>query len=287
MSRSVLVFALFPLCFASAAQAAGSNSKSLEDLLRSITARQVYTTTDEPGTIVDAVAAERARGGQSSQQPSQQPRVTPAATARAVTAMPRNTSRDDIAATVDAVAREYPGTATNPGSRHATVASARPAKSHDTDVRDVVSILNPGHHAAQTRQQPIVDLDGESVAPLNAKKAPKGGATFAAVIPDRAKSQAGVYTYGPVRGGITLSEVATNLLPSAEVTVAQMMWALYQKNKQAFANGNIARLKANSTLNVPHLDEVLAISRTAAEAALARMRTAPDRTASAKLNTAL
>jgi FimV-like protein len=290
MSRSILVIALFSMSFASGTQAAGNNSRSLEDILRSITARQVYKTNDDPGAIVDAVAAERSRSEKAVRAPNPASASSPART-RGLETHP-----DDIAAVVDAVARERAGadsvaeTVARVGASPAPTAVAgtqHGPSSYDAGIRDVVSILNPEKRPAQPKHQPIVDLDGESVAPLNTRQAPKRVATFAAVIPERAKPQPGVYTYGPTRGGITLTEVATNLLPSKDVTVAQMMWALYQKNKQAFTNEDITRLKPKSTLNVPHLDEVQAVSRAAAEEALARLRTPPNRTASAKLSTAL
>jgi len=49
------------------------------------------------------------------------------------------------------------------------------------------------------------------------------------------------------------------------------MWALYRKNPEAFTNKNINSLKAHSLLNVPEMDELLAVSRVEAEAQITRL----------------
>ena len=57
------------------------------------------------------------------------------------------------------------------------------------------------------------------------------------------------HSYGPVRQGETLSEIAESLLVDG-VTMNQMMIALYDANRDAFA-GNINVLREGATLRVP------------------------------------
>ena len=67
--------------------------------------------------------------------------------------------------------------------------------------------------------------------------------------PQVARSNAAAH-YGPVKPGETLSEIAENLLVD-DVTLNQMMMALYDANRGAFAN-NINVLREGAVLQVPH-----------------------------------
>jgi len=65
-------------------------------------------------------------------------------------------------------------------------------------------------------------------------------------------------TYGPVRKGEYLAGIASALKPDG-VSLEQMLVALYQSNKHAFAGNNMNRLKAGQILRVPeagHAEEV-------------------------------
>ncbi len=57
-------------------------------------------------------------------------------------------------------------------------------------------------------------------------------------------------TYGPVRKGENLSSIASAMKPEG-VSLEQMLVALFQSNKQAFAGNNMNRLKAGQILRVP------------------------------------
>ncbi|CAM3860699.1 FimV/HubP family polar landmark protein [Rheinheimera salexigens] len=63
-------------------------------------------------------------------------------------------------------------------------------------------------------------------------------------------------TIGPLRANDTLWRVAERLKPSANVSLYQVMYALYQKNPDAFLDNNLNHLKPNAILNVPTLREV-------------------------------
>lgn len=57
-------------------------------------------------------------------------------------------------------------------------------------------------------------------------------------------------TYGPVRKGENLAGIASALKPEG-VSLEQMLVALFQSNKRAFAGNNMNRLKAGQILRVP------------------------------------
>ena len=153
-------------------------------------------------------------------------------------------------------------------------ASAAPASgSEDNEIRDVVALVGGGGTSprsyanedvvsvnnAKVTRQPVIDLDQLNTAPLAKHTTP--------LIPNRPR----LYAFGPTKPGSTLADIADHLLPSSRVTVAQMMWALYRKNPEAFVNKNINNLKPRSLLNVPELDELMAVSRTEAETQIARL----------------
>ena len=61
--------------------------------------------------------------------------------------------------------------------------------------------------------------------------------------------------YGPIRKGENLSGIASALKPEG-VSLEQMLVALFQSNKQAFAGNNMNRLKAGQILRVPEAGQV-------------------------------
>ena len=66
-------------------------------------------------------------------------------------------------------------------------------------------------------------------------------------------------TYGPVEKGEHLRKIAGEVKPS-EVSMEQMLAALYRENKAAFIDNNMNRLKAGQILRVPSAEEVGKIS---------------------------
>lgn len=71
--------------------------------------------------------------------------------------------------------------------------------------------------------------------------------------------------YGPVAGGETLWEIASNARPNTQVTVNQMMLAILRANPDAFSKGNVNALKRGAVLRIPSAED--AGSMAAAEAA--------------------
>ncbi|NII10123.1 FimV/HubP family polar landmark protein [Oleiagrimonas sp. C23AA] len=69
--------------------------------------------------------------------------------------------------------------------------------------------------------------------------------------------------YGPVHDGQTLTSVARQTLP-ADVSLSQMMLALYKENPDAFYKDNINALKRGAVLRVPSKAQAEALSEAAA-----------------------
>ena len=65
----------------------------------------------------------------------------------------------------------------------------------------------------------------------------------------------GADTYGPVEKGDTLNKIAQQVKPS-NVSLEQMLVALYRENQSAFVNNNMNRLKTGQILKVPSAPEV-------------------------------
>ncbi len=72
-------------------------------------------------------------------------------------------------------------------------------------------------------------------------------------------SQASGETYGPIQKGETLRKIAEEVKPS-NVSLEQMLVALYRENQSAFAGNNMNRLKTGQILKVPSGDQVSQIT---------------------------
>ena len=85
--------------------------------------------------------------------------------------------------------------------------------------------------------------------PLDQKLLGKGEKKAAAPSP------AGGEEYGPVKKGQNLAGIAAEVKPEG-VSLEQMLVALFQTNKQAFAGNNMNRLKAGQILRLPEADKI-------------------------------
>ncbi|WP_428384854.1 FimV/HubP family polar landmark protein [Nevskia ramosa] len=81
--------------------------------------------------------------------------------------------------------------------------------------------------------------------------------------------------YGPVLETQTLWSVARELRPSSEVTMEQMVLAIYRANPQAFGGGSINRLLSGSLLNVPTAEQVTAVDAETAHNRVDALRAQP------------
>lgn len=67
-------------------------------------------------------------------------------------------------------------------------------------------------------------------------------------------------SYGPVKAGESLYRIALNYRQQG-VTISQLMMSIFEANPQAFANGNINRLKVGAMLEIPDQETVSSIGR--------------------------
>ncbi|HEX5629085.1 MAG TPA: FimV/HubP family polar landmark protein, partial [Usitatibacteraceae bacterium] len=136
--------------------------------------------------------------------------------------------------------REYPILLDPPGfadaKAAAPVAAARPAAAA------------PEPAAAPAAAAPVAAPGG----------APSAKTEMAAASPGLVK-EAARDSYGPVEKGENLSKIAGQVKP-AEVSMEQMLAALYRENQSAFIDSNMNRLKAGQILRVPSAEEVGKIS---------------------------
>lgn len=70
-------------------------------------------------------------------------------------------------------------------------------------------------------------------------------------------------SYGPVKPGETLRKIASTVKPEG-VNVEQMLVSLFRANQQAFAGGNMNRLKTGQILRVPEAGEASALEKSEA-----------------------
>ncbi len=77
-------------------------------------------------------------------------------------------------------------------------------------------------------------------------------------------------TYGPVKSGQTLTQVARAVLPDSKVSLDQVMVALLAANPNAFVRGNINGLKRGAILRIPSTQQISNRSATDAAAEVRR-----------------
>ena len=100
-----------------------------------------------------------------------------------------------------------------------------------------------------------------SPAPATTPGGPSARVELASTAPGAPReTPASGDTYGPVQKGETLRKIAEETKPS-DVSLEQMLVALYRSNQSAFVNNNMNRLKAGQILKVPSAAEVAQIER--------------------------
>lgn len=68
-------------------------------------------------------------------------------------------------------------------------------------------------------------------------------------------------TYGPTTNSDTLWHIASELQPSSDISVQQVMIGLFNHNRDAFYSSNINALESDKVLNLPSLDVLSSIPR--------------------------
>ncbi len=95
------------------------------------------------------------------------------------------------------------------------------------------------------------------VAPSNDKVSKAGAAAGIQVENELVSGGA----YGPTRRNDTLWDIAAKLRPRKDISIEQMMIALYEANPDAFYKDNVNALMAGKKLKVPEINSILKISR--------------------------
>lgn len=139
-----------------------------------------------------------------------------------------------------------------PASSAPVVSARPPARAASAGSRDY--FLTPEELAAL----PPAPTDTTPRAPAVRTSTPtSSGGTSAGAFDDG--------SYGPVRSGQTLSIIAREVRGSRTgISLPQVSLALYESNPDAFAGGDINRLRKGATLNVPTAAEMSAVSESAA-----------------------
>jgi len=134
--------------------------------------------------------------------------------------------------------------------------------------RDISLLFDPVDYASVP---PLIDGD-RSVA--QRYDALASSATDA--MPTAASVAAAWPQHVTVRSGDSLSTLAASLLPHSGVNREALMVALFQSNPAAFIEGDVNRLRAGVSLDVPSPEDVAAISRREAAATLAALSETQD-----------
>src|SRR6266545_4078197 len=97
----------------------------------------------------------------------------------------------------------------------------------------------------------------EPIAPVRAEAVPARGARSQRTLPTAGASKAGEGDTYTVRRGDTLSKIAKEYKPE-NVSLEQMLVALFRSNESAFDGRNMNRLRAGQILTVPPFDQAAA-----------------------------
>jgi pilus assembly protein FimV len=103
----------------------------------------------------------------------------------------------------------------------------------------------------------------EPVAPARAEAAPARGTRGQRPLPTAAGSKAGEGDTYTVRRGDTLSKIAKEYKPE-NVSLEQMLVALFRSNESAFDGRNMNRLRSGQILTIPPVDQAAAATPTEA-----------------------
>jgi len=81
------------------------------------------------------------------------------------------------------------------------------------------------------------------------------------VAPVAAVSKPGVSTYGPTKRADTLWKIAEKVMPSDDISIEQMMMAIFEANHRAFYRNNVNALMSGRTLKIPDNEAILKLSK--------------------------
>ncbi len=129
-------------------------------------------------------------------------------------------------------------------------------------VRDYTFLLDPPSTTETQAVEPAAPIRAQAgpaapAAPVNAR----GARRSAAGAPEGAAAAGSSYT---VRRGDTLSKIAQQTKPE-NVSLEQMLVALFRSNENAFDDRNMNRLRTGQIVTVPQADQIAAVSQTEAK----------------------
>ena len=132
-------------------------------------------------------------------------------------------------------------------------------------VRDYTFLLDPPSGTETQAVEPTAPIRAQAGSAAAARA--QGGATGAAAAPAARRSAPAAPAEAPsaaastytVKRGDTLSKIAQQTKP-ADVSLEQMLVALFRSNENAFEDRNMNRLRTGQIVNVPQGDQVAAIA---------------------------
>ena len=191
------------------------------------------------------------------------PPVTPATVASRQTPPPAPAAAAPPASAAPAPAPQ-PAVAARP-----TVSSPAPAPEPARAAASArpTQASTPSPAARPTQQSAPAPAAPAAPASAPAEAAADGGA-LTQTLPDNEATEGFAGKYGPVKAGESLSQIASELRPAADITMNQLLLALYRANPDAF-DGNMNRIRRGAILFVPTEQEFRSVDRSAATAAVA------------------
>jgi pilus assembly protein FimV len=128
-------------------------------------------------------------------------------------------------------------------------------------VRDYTFLLDPPSSTETQAVEPAAPIRAQAAAPAAAAPANGRGTRRASVAaPEGAPASGSSYT---VKRGDTLSKIAQQTKPE-NVSLEQMLVALFRSNDNAFDDRNMNRLRAGQIVTVPQADQIAAVPQSEA-----------------------
>jgi len=135
-------------------------------------------------------------------------------------------------------------------------------------IREYTVLLDPPKNVF-VKSEPALQQKKSAAVKTKAKSTPQKS-TYKYPDPEMptSTSYSSATSYGPVGRTDTLSQIAKDTKPSSAISLNQMMMAILNANPESFTHENINGLKAGYTLDIPSIDEIHALSKNKAYAAV-------------------
>jgi len=107
--------------------------------------------------------------------------------------------------------------------------------------------------------QPVIPVAQSAVSPASLQTQTNKPVTDATIRVENERLASN--EYGPTRRSDTLWDIAARLRPRKDISIEQMVVALYEANPKAFYKKNVNALMAGKKLKIPDVDSILKLSR--------------------------